>query len=107
MAIAELLRPASSIKSDKPKCVDARGDKLSDPVRHQVRARIDDMDRNWFGLEFLKDVYELLVFSVRRDLIGKKHTETQSVDAGTQRTVDVVAGNQPRSAGRTEQKRSR
>jgi hypothetical protein len=80
-----------SIKSDASEPLDALVDKRARPVRQQIRTGIDDVYGNWLGLELFQQVFELAVFSVRSNLIGKKHTETQSINAGVQGAVDLVA----------------
>lgn len=49
------------------------------------------MHGNWLRFELFQDVLESAVFSERRDLVGKKHAQTQPINAGAQRAVDLVA----------------
>jgi hypothetical protein len=75
-------RYASSIKFRPSEFLDAIVDKGSHPIRIEIRMGIDDMHGNWLRLELLQHIFETADFAERRDLIGKKHAETQAIRTG-------------------------
>ena len=67
-----------------PKLFDAFADEGMHAVRLQGRMGIDDMDGNWLRLELFEDIFQSSALSQRRHLVGKKHAESQPIDAGAQ-----------------------
>jgi hypothetical protein len=49
------------------------------------------MHGNWLRFELFQDIFEPAIFSEGRNLVGKKHAQTQPINAGAQRAVDLVA----------------
>src|SRR3954462_11885445 len=79
------------IEADRPQCADALVHHRPHLGRDQPRGGIDDVNRQRLGFELLQDVPELAHFPVWRDLVRKKHAETETVHAGIERAVDLVA----------------
>src|SRR5262247_1207592 len=80
------------VKTRAPQFADAFVNENAHLVGHQPGLRVDDLHRQWVGLELFQHVFELAALSVGRDHVRQEHAQAHAVDAGIDRRIDLIAG---------------